>query len=158
MKHLCRHGHLATCGEALTGVFLPQVSLLDDECDEGVEDGGDLLPDTPPTHPHPHTPPPTPPGARGVSPPSPSTSFSHHHNGSPHGPGPGPGGGGGGGMNCSHGGSNHCSAGHGTGQGHGAQEPGRSKSLELHHQRSTDSDKEVPLVTSARHRVSHQQG
>ncbi|XP_050733307.1 R3H domain-containing protein 1-like isoform X3 [Eriocheir sinensis] len=127
-----------------------QVSLLDDECDEGVEDGGDLLPDTPPTHPHSHTPPPTPPGARGVSPPSPSTSFSHHHNGSPHGPGPG--GGGGGGMNCSHGGSNHCSAGHGAGQGHVAQEPGRSKSLELHHQRSTDSDKEVPLVTSARHR------
>lgn len=57
-------------------------------------------------------------------------------------------------MNCSHGGSNHCSAGHGAGQGHVAPEPGRSKSLELHHQRSTDSDKEVPLVTSARHRVS----
>ncbi|KAK8388174.1 hypothetical protein O3P69_020210 [Scylla paramamosain] len=127
-----------------------QVSLLDDECDEGVEDGGDMLPDTPPNHPHSHTPPPTPPGARGVSPPSPSTSFTHHHNGSPHGPGPG--GGGGGGMNCSHGGSNHCGTGHGAGQGHGAQGPGRSKSLELHHQRSTDSDKEVPLVTSARHR------
>ncbi|XP_045135063.1 cAMP-regulated phosphoprotein 21-like isoform X5 [Portunus trituberculatus] len=128
-----------------------QVSLLDDECDEGVEDGGDMLPDSPPNQPHSHTPPPTPPGGRGISPPSPSASFTHHHNGSPHGPGPG-GGGGGGGMNCSHGGSNHCGPGHGSGQGHGAQGPGRSKSLELHHQRSTDSDKEVPLVTSARHR------
>ncbi|XP_069948722.1 R3H domain-containing protein 1 isoform X4 [Cherax quadricarinatus] len=139
-----------------------QVSLLDDDCDEGVDDGGDLLPDTPPTHPHPHTPPPTPPGARGVSPSSPSANFTHHQSGPPHGPGPGGGGGGdgggGGGLNTQvghgglgHGGSNHAGPNHGS-QGHSAQGQGRSKSLELHQQRSTDSDKEAPLVTSARHR------
>ncbi|KAK7076073.1 R3H domain-containing protein 1 [Halocaridina rubra] len=120
-----------------------QLSLLDDECDEGVVDGGDGLPDTPPTHVH--TPPPTPPGADGVSPP-PSTNFSHHHNSPPHGPGPGGGGGNhlnqGGSNHACHGGSNHA------GQGLG----GRSKSLELHQQRSSDSDKDAPLVTSARHR------
>ncbi|XP_042210603.1 R3H domain-containing protein 1-like isoform X3 [Homarus americanus] len=132
-----------------------QVSLLDDDCDEGVDDGGDLLPDTPPTHPHSHTPPPTPPGGRGVSPPSPSANFTHHQSGPPHGPGPG---GGGGGLNnqvghggLGHGGSNHTGPNHGS-QGHTAQGQGRSKSLELHQQRSTDSDKEAPLVTSARHR------
>ncbi|XP_045607277.1 cAMP-regulated phosphoprotein 21 isoform X5 [Procambarus clarkii] len=138
-----------------------QVSLLDDDCDEGVDDGGDLLPDTSPTHPHPHTPPPTPPGARGVSPPSPSANFTHHQSGPPHGPGPGGGGGGGsggGGLNSQvghsvlgHGGSNHSGPNHSS-QGHLAQGQGRSKSLELHQQRSTDSDKDAPLVTSARHR------
>ncbi|XP_071541861.1 uncharacterized protein enc isoform X3 [Panulirus ornatus] len=132
-----------------------QVSLLDDECDEGVDDGGDLLPDSSPTHPHSHTPPPSPPGVRGASPPSPSANFTQQLSGPPHGPGPG---GGGGGINSQvghgglgHGGPNHSGASHG-GQGHTVQSQGRSKSLELHQQRSTDSDKEVPLVTSARHR------
>ncbi|XP_068241698.1 protein encore-like isoform X2 [Palaemon carinicauda] len=122
-----------------------QISLLDDECDEGVVDGGDGLPDSPPTLSH--TPPATPPGAGGVSPP-PSTNFSHHHNSPPHGPGPGGGGGSLGGQS-SHSNSNHVSS-HSM-SNHGGL-GGRSKSLELHHQRSSDSDKDVPLVTSARHR------
>ncbi|XP_066973580.1 cAMP-regulated phosphoprotein 21 isoform X3 [Macrobrachium rosenbergii] len=122
-----------------------QISLLDDECDEGVVDGGDGLPDSPPTLAH--TPPATPPGAGGVSPP-PSTNFSHHHNSPPHGPGPG-GGGGGLGSQSSHSNSNHVSSHSASNQGGLG---GRSKSLELHQQRSSDSDKDVPLVTSARHR------
>ncbi|XP_063587813.1 uncharacterized protein LOC134765203 [Penaeus indicus] len=105
-----------------------QISLLDDDCDEGLDDSRDLLPESPTSHGANHTLSANTAGLDEVSPPLPTTNFTHHHSGLPHGPGPG-----GGGV-----------------LGNSGQT--RSKSLELNQQRSTESDKDAPLVTSARHR------
>ncbi|XP_069987107.1 R3H domain-containing protein 1 isoform X6 [Penaeus vannamei] len=185
-----------------------QISLLDDDCDEGLDDSRDLLPESPTTHGANHTLSANTAGLDEVSPPLPTTNFTHHHSGLPHGPGPGGGGGGGGGGGSGGGGAsagggggggnsigggggrrkeeeeegeegvgrgtvgdsggtggnNGCSRNSASNSQSGLSAPNqcgsvlgnsgqtRSKSLELNQQRSTESDKDAPLVTSARHR------